>query len=231
MFFGRFPGLSRRHGYRPPFTSGGRGPRSPPNIRDFQPNLQDRHCSVATWYPCTPGVDGVHTASLRRDADPFPTFTKGPIMLKLNAGFSRKVGEPNYGSRGASVNVELEVESGLIGDPDALMTRIRNLFTLAKRSVDAELGAAPSPNGDGRASRDPQPGGRRNHQPSDVRYATSSQVRAIQAICRRQGLDARQVANERFRVNDLEELTVREASSLIDDLKAGNGQPRAGGGR
>jgi hypothetical protein len=151
-------------------------------------------------------------------------------MLKLNAGFSRKVGEPNYGSRGASVNVELEVESGLISDPDALMTRIRNLFTLAKRSVDAELGAGPSPNGDGRA-REPHPGGRRNHQPADVRYATSSQVRAIRAICHRQGLDARQVANERFRVNDLEELTLREASSLIDDLKAGNGQPRAGGGR
>ena len=34
-------------------------------------------------------------------------------MLKLNAGFSRKVGEPNYGSRGASVNVELEGESNL----------------------------------------------------------------------------------------------------------------------
>ena len=65
-------------------------------------------------------------------------------MLKLNAGFSRKVGEPNYSSRGASVNVELEVESGLITDPDALMTRIRNLFGIAKRSVDAELGSAPS---------------------------------------------------------------------------------------
>ncbi len=25
-------------------------------------------------------------------------------MIKLNAGFSRKVGEPNYGSRGATVN-------------------------------------------------------------------------------------------------------------------------------
>ena len=32
-------------------------------------------------------------------------------MIKLNAGFSRKVGEPNYGSRGASVNVELELEN------------------------------------------------------------------------------------------------------------------------
>ena len=33
-------------------------------------------------------------------------------MLKLDAGFSRKVGEPNCGSRGASVNTELEVERG-----------------------------------------------------------------------------------------------------------------------
>jgi hypothetical protein len=54
-------------------------------------------------------------------------------MIKLNAGFSRKVGEPYYGSRGASVNVELELESGLIGDPDALMGRMRQLFAIAKR--------------------------------------------------------------------------------------------------
>jgi hypothetical protein len=31
-----------------------------------------------------------------------------------------------------TANVELEVDSNLIGDPDALMTRIRNLFTIAK---------------------------------------------------------------------------------------------------
>jgi hypothetical protein len=82
------------------------------------------------------------------------------------------------------------VESGLIGDPDALMTRIRSLFTIAKRSVDAELGsAAPDPSGDGRAPREPEPNRGRKHQPSEVR--------AIQAICNRQGLDARQVANDR----------------------------------
>jgi hypothetical protein len=166
-------------------------------------------------------------------ADTRSNFCKeNNLMLKLNAGFSRKVGEPNYGSRGASVNVELEVESGLIGNPDALMTRIRNLFTIAKRAVDAELGSpATDPSGDGRAPREPEPDRRRSDPPSDVRCATSSQVRAIRAICQRQGLDARQAANGRFRVNDLEELTLREASSLIDDLKAGNGRPRAGGGR
>ena len=44
-------------------------------------------------------------------------------MLKLNAGISRKVGEPNYGSRGATVHLELEVESHLIQDPDARLRR------------------------------------------------------------------------------------------------------------
>jgi hypothetical protein len=60
-------------------------------------------------------------------------------MLKVNAGFARKMGEANYGSRGASVNVELELESHLVNDPDGLLRRIRELFELARKSVDAEL--------------------------------------------------------------------------------------------
>jgi len=154
-------------------------------------------------------------------------------MLKLNAGFSRKVGEPNYGSRGASVNVELEVESNLVSDPDGLMGRIRSLFALAKRAVDAELQngqADTTKNQDaGPACRAP-----RNNRPVDgetIRYATTSQVRAIRAICSRQGVDPQQLANDRFRVNDLEELTLREASSLIDELKAASTNGRKGGGR
>ncbi len=71
-------------------------------------------------------------------------------MLKLNAGFSRKVGEPNYGSRGASVNVELEVESQLISDPEGLSRRIRGLFELARQAVDDELAASSIPTGEPR---------------------------------------------------------------------------------
>ena len=60
-------------------------------------------------------------------------------MIKLNAGFSRKTGEPNYGSRGASVNLELELESSVIDSPDKMHDRIRALFSLARKAVDEEL--------------------------------------------------------------------------------------------
>ena len=66
-------------------------------------------------------------------------------MIKLNAGFSRKVGEPNYSSRGASVNVDLELESALIQEPEKLHEKIRVLFAIAKKAVDEEL-----QNGNGR---------------------------------------------------------------------------------
>ena len=141
-------------------------------------------------------------------------------MIKLNAGFSRKVGEPNYGSRGASVNVKLEVESGLIGDPDALMARIRKLFDIARRSVDTELADDPS-------HATPRPtGGQGNHNDQNTRHATASQVRAIHAICNQQGVDPAQLANQRFGVGTLEQLTLRQASSLIDELKSNRGGGR-----
>ena len=72
-------------------------------------------------------------------------------MIKLNAGFSKKVGEPNFGSRGASVNVDLEVESALIDQPEALQERIRRLFLLARKAVEDELNG----NGNGNANGKP----------------------------------------------------------------------------
>ena len=45
------------------------------------------------------------------------------MPLKLNVGLNRKVGEPNYGSRGASINLELELDSAVIDSPDRLRDR------------------------------------------------------------------------------------------------------------
>ncbi len=156
-------------------------------------------------------------------------------MIKLNAGFSRKVGEPNYGSRGASVNVELELESNLIGDPDALVTRIQELFTLAKRSVDAELAGnqtqaqSKNPPHNNRFSNNAGKGNGNGNRNNNIRKATASQVRAIHGICNSQGIDAIQLASEQFNVNSLEQLTIRQASSLIDELKTASNNGRNGG--
>ena len=60
-------------------------------------------------------------------------------MLKLNVGYSRKVGEADFGSRGASVNVEVELDAGVIREPDRLRGQIQHLFEVAEASVNEEL--------------------------------------------------------------------------------------------
>ena len=146
-------------------------------------------------------------------------------MLKLNIGLSKKVGEPNYGSRGASVNLELEVEAGLVNQPDELQDRIRRLFRLAKSSVDEELSGSTN-NGQNGNGHDANGNGR---QQRGGRSATDSQVRAIRAIADRQRTDLVGLVRDRFQVDRVEDLSISDASSLIDELKgAGNG---AGGRR
>jgi hypothetical protein len=51
------------------------------------------------------------------------------------------------------------------------------------------------------------------------RRATNSQVRAIQAIVNRQCIDLVGLLNERFSISDPAELSITQASQLIDELK------------
>src|SRR2546421_4538850 len=101
------------------------------------------------------------------------------MPLKLNVGLSRKVGQANYGSRGAVVNVELELEASLVDRPQELHGRIRQLFALARGAVDEELrpeapqaSATPSANGNGHPDAPPP--------------ATAPQQRALAAISRQE---------------------------------------------
>ena len=189
------------------------------------------------------------------------------MSVKLNIGLSRKVGEASFGSRGASINLEVELDNGVLNDPGQLRDRVQDLYLLARQSVDEELQrpaeAGPSEpshtngNGHGRISHAANGNGHKNghanghatngkatngrvtngHSPTngnghingngdgrlEVARATQSQIRAIFAITKRQGLDPHTVISERFRVHRMEDLTIREASAIIDDLKSGAG--------
>jgi len=150
-------------------------------------------------------------------------------MLKLNVGLSRKVGEASYGSRGASVNLEIEVESGLAADADALRDRTRQLFRMARASVDEELNGNGT-NGNGQANQHDNGNANGNgSRRTNGRQATASQVRAIHAIANRNRLDLASELQSRFSVDRPDDLSISEASELIDGLKSqtnGNGARR-----
>jgi hypothetical protein len=61
------------------------------------------------------------------------------MPLKVNLGLTKKIGETNYGSRGASVNVELELESSLVDEPAKLHEPIRQLFGIIRTSLAEKL--------------------------------------------------------------------------------------------
>src|ERR1700726_5033434 len=83
---------------------------------------------------------------------PSSNYEGSNIMpLKVNVGLSRKVGETNYGSRGASVNVEMELDSTLVAAPEKLRERIRQLFNSLRSSLAEEL------NGNGTHQSPPNP--------------------------------------------------------------------------
>ena len=131
------------------------------------------------------------------------------MPLKLNIAVSRKIGQPNYGSRGATVGLEMEVDSNLVEHPRQLRDRIAQLFRLAGQSVDRELGArraAPSERNDGAIGCQPK-------------AATPAQIRAIYAIAKRLNLDLSDELDSRFSANRPDDLLLEEASQLIDAMQ------------
>jgi len=92
-------------------------------------------------------------------------------------------------------------------NPRQLHERIRRLFRLAKQSVDLEL---------------ENPSSVRKHlgaPESTTRPATCRQIRAIQAIAGRRSLDLTEELRGRFGIERPEDLSLDEASQLIDAMK------------
>jgi len=149
------------------------------------------------------------------------------MPLKLNIGASKKIADGNYGSRGASVNVEMELDSTLVAEPAKLQEKIRQLFGLVRVSLAEELNG-----GNHAAPKEADSNGSRavpndNERTSNPRPATQSQCKALHAISRSKQVNLSTLLRDRFHVGRPEDLSIKEASSLIDELKNGNG---SGGG-
>ena len=167
-----------------------------------------------------------------------------PMTVKV--GLTRKVGQPNYGSLGASCDVQLELDGTLLfADPHGLQDKIRTAYAECERAITAELDRQTSPeetspphgsanNGDGhtnghRLTNDTRQSGADR----SPRKATPGQIRALHAIANRQGLDLNDVLQDRLGLYSVEFLSVAEASQLIHELNETPTSPpdeRIGGG-
>ena len=147
-------------------------------------------------------------------------------MIKLSVGACKKITDGNYGSRGGTVGIEIEVDSSLVGDSAKLQAHIRHLFELARRSLTEELQANNEPacvdephhprdganlngNGAGKAVSVPT-----------VRYASEKQLALIQGLLRKSKIPYQPLLGE-CKVSSFNELTVQQASRMIESLKAG----------
>lgn len=160
------------------------------------------------------------------------------MAVKLSVGLQKKVGLPDFGSLGASCHVEFEIDRGLLEhDLDGFHRKVSDAFVACRQAVHDQLAAAsdtttelssaqpghiPSRNGHPVASKTISQTGSNGHSHRpEVGTVTQSQLRAIHAISRRSRMDPAVLVRERFQVDRPEALSIREASSLIDELKRG----------
>ena len=157
------------------------------------------------------------------------------MSLKLSVGLSKKIGLPDYGSLGASCQLEIELDQSMLAtNVEGMQRRIRLAYAICGEAVSEELsrGRAGSQhprqalNGDARS---PEPhhvnGHAREHNGAPVsnQRATEKQLKfARQLAGQIHGLGIRrldQVA-QKFCGKPLADVSAADASRLIDALKA-----------
>lgn len=163
------------------------------------------------------------------------------MPINVTCGLSKKIGMPDFGSLGASCEIAFEVErSQLETNLDQFRSVVRNVFRQCQEAVEEQLSSqvpmrrpespvtVEVPQGLVKVI-DPQPTPPTSPSaslPAPARQAgsiTTSQLRAIRAIARRLQANALELVRVRFGKSSLEELDIRQASDVIDELKRGVG--------
>lgn len=167
------------------------------------------------------------------------------MAVTLSVGLNKKIGQPDYGSLCASCHVEFEIDRTLLdGDLDGFHHKVRSAFAACQQSVEEQLsrqqaGSASLPsngyhqNGHANGNGHPHSTGNGHHNgngsgQTNGRLATASQVRAIHAIANKARIDLPGELNQRFGVSRPDDLTLSQASEMIDAIKP---QTNGTGGR
>lgn len=144
-------------------------------------------------------------------------------MIRLSADVSKKVPIPDrdYSSRSYMAGIEVEMSDR--STEQELRDRLEKLYALLESSVDTQIDREETPDSRPEAPyRSPDAGSTRRIRSRDGRLATEARIKAIHAIGRNLGLvngGLSELLRESFGVERPEDLTVRDASSMIDHLK------------
>ena len=159
------------------------------------------------------------------------------MPLKLNIGLCRKIGQPDFGSVGATCNVELEIDQGLLEhDLESFHAKVNGAYVACSQAINDELArqqgpsASPAPatssngNGNGHGSQQAYNGGNGSGDGSNGRgrHVTDKQLAYVRQLAGQiDALGTRRLdplAN-RLYGKTATELSSFEGSQLIDALK------------
>lgn len=72
------------------------------------------------------------------------------MPIKLEVGVSRKIGQPDYGSLGASCHLEIELDAHLLQhDRERFQSHVRQAYSACRLAVEEELARSPTNDSDG----------------------------------------------------------------------------------
>ena len=136
-------------------------------------------------------------------------------MLKLNASFAKKVPTgQKFSSQSFLASIECELPAGQT-EPQ-LRQKIHETFELVKASVEEEIAAQSTHESPQNQRRPQSPSGASGDK------ATNRQIQFILSLAkdRNQGLpELNKIASDQFKAPTIYELTKRDASKLVDQLK------------
>ena len=165
------------------------------------------------------------------------------MTIKINVGVNKKIGLPEYGSAGSHCNIEIEADNSILDNADQFLQRVQDAYAVARQSVEEEL-SHHRPDST-RPSRQEPPGHQRQEYRQDYRnddsrsdnnsggnhyIASAKQQSFIASLLKGvKGLDWKvldKYCTSKFGTKT-SQLSPKQASELIDDLKAAKAGERS----